>query len=1402
MFRRKTRRIPGRRAVTVAVTAALAATLSTSVAHASTAAPEIKHVQKLELHRVNGLDKAQLAQAAKSATPPGNSAASKLPAESFTARDPRLISQARARTAGIKAAAAPAVYPGMYVPPGTPTVPYDSADYLNGSMPADMYAYMSADDCRTEVPNGGIFTKNRYSSCSVTLWNLVLQECTVEGGVETCEQVGTADWRETVVGQGNNGDLANKNGGTGNGSRMITYEVTIDQITTTGVGSTASLRVDMSCAAHNPAYACTPAQGNGRTATIAVWEVPGQNTADFSFTSPISQGDGGDHVVVAAASTVETCTWGTSEESTPSDAASAAFRFDSAGRNANVDWANKFIGRADGVVFDIVPILSYDGACGSVNCQAITESASHIALAFSDPADTMPPWHGAGPKPAIPGAGRNPYDWLSRTVDSGRANANDAVTTAVCDAYIPVVPPSSNCDEYPFKTTYQGGASLGPYSVLRINGADNQEAGNRLKGFYNTERLLDCDPTSGADGCDAFGVASSGPASTPVYQYRVIDVAPGGTFADEWDATGGAAGLLGTPADGEFTVNGGQQQDFSGGSVYWSSNSGTHEAHGAILADYNKLGGPATAAIGFPLTDQQATPDGGAQENLFAGSNCGPETGGAIIVSGSTPASEMQGCIYQAYLSAYNGPGGPLGYPTSNETPIGAGKVNYMSGTACGTATGSGIYWNGAAHAVTGCVFQKYKAMGEAAGSLGFPTGEAFAISGGTEQVFQHGYITSAGGVTTAQPWLVGHAAHAGNDYPYETIGQFEHQSEGTDDWAEYYGQCDSFAAWKVYENLAGTPSLPPIVPDPNWIPSASPGISPVNQNTWGNADNWGNMAPKFGYTVDQVPAPGAIVWWRNASTDPQNPSLTPDPAHGMGGFGHVGYVTDVYPDGSITVEQYNLRLNGEYSTLHMAYGQSAVDTSFNQGSFTVPWPAGFVHIADGPSGQASPAEPGNGTVSWGYPSRGSQLQVIGPGSAGFSTGNVWYSRPAHGETGTEMYTHANGPTAVSTATWTPSGLAASACYQVAAFVPDNYSDNPVTVYTVTDSTGTSYAAVNENDLTNDWSELGVFKTNSSGAGLSVKVDDRGGTGLYVAADAMRFWRQADCSAQGNASPIMMPGSYYPSGSWSARSGHGFFGTEQYTATTGTLYPTKTATWSPAHLLGYACYDVSLYVPDNFSDNPAATYNTGDAYYGGNFWPTVDENIFTNQFAGIGTLESGSGGYLPVSLQNSGPSGDYVAADAAAFVLNPNCVPQNNGTSAFGQPMSGGIIGPGSPAVNFATTGNWHSYLGFGWANHQLYSPDNAGATATWTFNGTAGHCYNVDAYIPIMGYADNTSAGYVVSNNLGGGLATVNQNITSGWTGLSRLNAGSDGKITVKLTDNGNSGAYTGADAIRFTSC
>lgn len=342
-------------------------------------------------------------------------------------------------------------------------------------------------------------------------------------------------------------------------------------------------------------------------------------------------------------------------------------------------------------------------------------------------------------------------------------------------------------------------------------------------------------------------------------------------------------------------------------------------------------------------------------------------------------------------------------------------------------------------------------------------------------------------GTAAAAPhqFVVGRAQHIGNDYPWETIGQFEHQDEGTDPWREFEGQCDSFAAWKVYENLGGT-QRPAVVPAPGWAPSDA-GISNVDQDTWGNAGDWLTSAPAHGWRVDDVPTPGAIAIWGNGD---------------LGAVGHVGYVDDVYPDGSITIENYNLHVNGEYSKFRLPPG-GGQETSFGQ-TYDLAWPDGFAHIGDGPARDVNgnplpPEQPELTATEYGY-QYSPDVHLAGPGSpaAVFTTTGTWRTDPGHGELGTMRYTPTAGATA--TATWNPGGLRPTTCYQVDALVPDQYSDNPAARYVVAGTT----VFVDENDYTNEWAPLGVHRT-TTGGGLTVRLDNSGASGDYVAADALRF---------------------------------------------------------------------------------------------------------------------------------------------------------------------------------------------------------------------------------------------------------------------------------------------------------
>lgn len=64
--------------------------------------------------------------------------------------------------------------------------------------------------------------------------------------------------------------------------------------------------------------------------------------------------------------------------------------------------------------------------------------------------------------------------------------------------------------------------------------------------------------------------------------------------------------------------------------------------------------------------------------------------------------------------------------------------------------------------------------------------------------------------------------------------------------------------------------------------------VAPWASNWWGNGGDWAGSAASQGYAVGSTPVTGSIVCW----TD--------------GGYGHVGYVTEVGQDGQIQILESN----------------------------------------------------------------------------------------------------------------------------------------------------------------------------------------------------------------------------------------------------------------------------------------------------------------------------------------------------------------------------------------------------------------------------------------------------------------------------------------------------------------
>jgi uncharacterized protein with LGFP repeats len=149
---------------------------------------------------------------------------------------------------------------------------------------------------------------------------------------------------------------------------------------------------------------------------------------------------------------------------------------------------------------------------------------------------------------------------------------------------------------------------------------------------------------------------------------------------------GGATGFLGAAVTAEATTPDGigRYRHYQGGSIYWAAATGAHEVHGAIRGKWSSLGWE-RSFLGYPLTDETATPDGVGRYNHFQG--------GSVYWTAATGAFEVHGAI-RGKWSSLGWERSFLGYPTSDEqsTEDGTGRFSEFE-------HGS-IYWSPATGAL------------------------------------------------------------------------------------------------------------------------------------------------------------------------------------------------------------------------------------------------------------------------------------------------------------------------------------------------------------------------------------------------------------------------------------------------------------------------------------------------------------------------------------------------------------------------------------------------------------------------------------------------------------------------------------------------------------------------------
>jgi hypothetical protein len=183
-------------------------------------------------------------------------------------------------------------------------------------------------------------------------------------------------------------------------------------------------------------------------------------------------------------------------------------------------------------------------------------------------------------------------------------------------------------------------------------------------------------------------------------------------------------GFLGYPTSDEYPIVGGRASNFQGGTVAWSPATGAREVHGAILAEWRRLGGT-TSALRFPTSNE--VPAGPGRMNSFQG--------GSILWTHSTGAKPVYGTIHTRYR-ATGGHNSPLGFPTTGEIRVPGGMAQqFRNGT---------IFWDartGRASELTAQILETYNARGGPGGPLGMPLGPQQATANGSQAEFVGGVI-------------------------------------------------------------------------------------------------------------------------------------------------------------------------------------------------------------------------------------------------------------------------------------------------------------------------------------------------------------------------------------------------------------------------------------------------------------------------------------------------------------------------------------------------------------------------------------------------------------------------------------------------------------------------------------
>jgi uncharacterized protein with LGFP repeats len=147
-----------------------------------------------------------------------------------------------------------------------------------------------------------------------------------------------------------------------------------------------------------------------------------------------------------------------------------------------------------------------------------------------------------------------------------------------------------------------------------------------------------------------------------------------------WDAGGGATGTLGPKDGGVYPVGAGFGQNFAGGRIFFTPDTGAHIMQGAILDKYLSLGGPVDGDLGFPNIDEGAGKAPGSRNTTFSAAD-----NPVIFFTPDTGAQVVRGPINAAW-DRLGGSAGVLGVPKEDEV--------YRADVVSQDFTGGQVSWN------------------------------------------------------------------------------------------------------------------------------------------------------------------------------------------------------------------------------------------------------------------------------------------------------------------------------------------------------------------------------------------------------------------------------------------------------------------------------------------------------------------------------------------------------------------------------------------------------------------------------------------------------------------------------------------------------------------------------------